>query len=206
MSGLILAPMSIGWLFGSVYGARWIISKGSRYTSLIGMVFIAIGAAGIGFVTEETPVYMMLLSNAIYGVGFGLSFTVFTIIAQSSVGFSLRGASTALNTFTKSIGQTIGVAVFGTLINLRIVAQTASGTSSGLQVSQDDINNLLSPEKVHLLPTELWNELRHVLQNSLHALFIVMAVLAVIGVVSVLGLRNRAPEAEEEGKASGINN
>ncbi len=206
MSGLILAPMSIGWLFGSVYGARWIISKGSRYTSLIGMVFIAIGAAGIGFVTEETPVYMMLLSNAIYGVGFGLSFTVFTIIAQSSVGFSLRGASTALNTFTKSIGQTIGVAVFGTLINLRIVAQTASGTTSGLQVSQDDINNLLSPEKVHLLPTELWNELRHVLQNSLHALFIVMAVLAVIGVVSVLGLRNRAPEAEEEGKTSGISN
>lgn len=198
MSGLILAPMSIGWLFGSVYGARWIISKGSRYTSLIGMVIIAIGALGIAFVTENTPLYLLLFFNAMYGIGFGFSFTVFTIIAQSSVGYSLRGASNALNTFTKSIGQTIGVAVFGTLINLRIVAQTAAGTPSGFQVSQDDINNLLSPEKVHKLSPELWSELKHVLQNSLHTLFIVMAVIAIIGVLSVFGLRNRAPEAEEE--------
>ncbi|GIP60995.1 MFS transporter [Paenibacillus woosongensis] len=201
MSGLILAPMSIGWLFGSVYGARWIISKGSRYTSLIGMVLIAIGAAGIAFMTENTPLYLLLFFNAMYGVGFGLSFTVYTIIAQSSVGYSLRGASNALNTFTKSIGQTIGVAVFGTLINLRIVAQTSAGTPSGLEVSQDDINNLLSPEKVHGLSPELWSELKHVLQNSLHTLFIVMAVLAVAGVLSVFGLRNRAPQAAEEDHA-----
>nr|WP_148499906.1 MDR family MFS transporter [Paenibacillus ihumii] len=202
MSGLILAPMSIGWLLGSVYGARWIISKGSRYTSLIGMIFIAMGALGIAFITEDTPLYLLLLFNAMYGIGFGLAFTVFTIIAQSSVGYSLRGASNALNTFTKSIGQTIGVAVFGTLINLRIVAQTAAGTPSGIQVTQDDINNLLSPEKVHMLPVELWSELKHVLQNSLHTLFIVMAVLSVAGVVSVVGLRNRAPKAEGEEKAN----
>ncbi|AZK44852.1 DHA2 family efflux MFS transporter permease subunit [Paenibacillus lentus] len=198
MSGLILAPMSIGWLFGSVYGARWIISKGSRYTSLIGMIIIAFGAAGIAFMTEETPLYLMLVFNAMYGIGFGFSFTVFTIIAQSSVGYSLRGASNALNTFTKSIGQTIGVAVFGTLINLRIVTQTSAGTASGLKVSQDDINNLLSPEKVQNLSPELWSELKHVLQNSLHTLFVVMAILALVGVVSVFGLRNRAPEVEKE--------
>jgi len=91
--------------------------------------------------------------------------------------------------------------VFGTLINLRIVAQTSAGTPSGLEVSQDDINNLLSPEKVHGLSPELWSELKHVLQNSLHTLFIVMAVLAVAGVLSVFGLRNRAPQAAEEDHA-----
>lgn len=198
ISGLVLAPMSIGWMLGSVLGSRWIISRGIRSTSLIGMLIIAAGAIGLAFVHEGTPMFMMLIFNTLYGIGFGFSFTVFTIIAQSSVGYNLRGASTALNSFVKSIGQTIGVAVFGVLINLQIAARTAKGTTSGAEVTQEDINNLLSPEKVHLLPQQLWSELKHVLGDSLHILFIVMAVIAVIGVFSVLGLRSQAPEAKEE--------
>ncbi|SDG43844.1 drug resistance transporter, EmrB/QacA subfamily [Fontibacillus panacisegetis] len=198
MSGLVLAPMSISWLLGSVLGSRWIITKGSRYTSLIGMIIIALGAVGMAFMSEGMPIFILLIFNALYGIGFGFSFSVFTVIAQSSVGYDLRGASNALNTFVKSIGQTIGVTVFGTLINLQISARTASTAASGVEVTQDDINNLLSPEKMHLLPPELWNELKHVLGGSLHVLFIVMGVLAVIGVVTVIGLRNKAPGAKEE--------
>lgn len=198
MSGLVLAPMSISWLLGSVLGSRWIITKGSRYTSLIGMIIIALGAVGMAFMSEGMPIFILLIFNALYGIGFGFSFSVFTVIAQSSVGYDLRGASNALNTFVKSIGQTIGVTAFGTLINLQISARTASTAASGVEVTQDDINNLLSPEKMHLLPPELWNELKHVLGGSLHVLFIVMGVLAVIGVVTVIGLRNKAPGAKEE--------
>ncbi|WP_182539367.1 MDR family MFS transporter [Fontibacillus panacisegetis] len=198
MSGLVLAPMSISWLLGSVLGSRWIITKGSRYTSLIGMIIIALGAVGMAFMSEGMPIFILLIFNALYGIGFGFSFSVFTVIAQSSVGYDLRGASNALNTFVKSIGQTIGVTVFGTLINLQISARTASKAASGVEVTQDDINNLLSPEKMHLLPPKLWNELKHVLGGSLHVLFIVMGVLAVIGVVTVIGLRNKAPGAKEE--------
>lgn len=197
ISGLVLAPMSISWMLGSVVGARWIISRGSRLTSLIGMLIIAIGAGGMAFIQEGTPLFVMLIFNALYGLGFGFSFSVFTIIAQSSVNYNLRGASNALNSFVKSIGQTVAVAVFGSLINLGIVSRTSGGTASGVQVSQDDINNLLSPEKMHLLPKPLWEELKHVLGGSLHTLFLVMAVIAVLGVLSTLGLRSKAPEPEE---------
>ncbi|MBS5909076.1 MDR family MFS transporter [Paenibacillus macerans] len=197
-SGLILAPMSIGWMLGSVLGSRMIITRGSRLTSLIGMAVVAAGAGGLAFMTEGTPLLPLLLFNALYGIGFGFSFAVFTIIAQSSVGYSLRGASNALNSFVKSIGQTIGVTAFGTLINLQIAAKTKDLAASGIEVSQNDIDQLLSPEKVHLLPRDLWSELKHVLGASLHSLFLVMAVLAVIGVLIVLGLRNRAPGTDEE--------
>lgn len=197
ISGLVLAPMSISWMLGSVIGARWIISRGSRLTSLIGMLIIAIGAGGMAFIQEGTPLFMMLIFNALYGLGFGFSFSVFTIIAQSSVNYNLRGASNALNSFVKSIGQTVAVAVFGSLINLGIVSRTSGGTASGVQVSQEDINNLLSPEKMHLLPKPLWEELKHVLGGSLHTLFLVMAVIAVLGLLSTLGLRSKAPEPEE---------
>lgn len=197
ISGLVLAPMSISWMLGSVLGSRWIISRGSRMTSLIGMCIIALGAVGMAFINDNTPIFVMLIFNALYGLGFGFSFSVFTIIAQSSVNYDLRGASNALNSFVRSIGQTIAVTVFGALINLGIVSRTSGGTASGIPVTQEDINNLLSPEKVHLLPKELWDELKHVLGGSLHVLFIIMAVIAVFGVVSTLGLRSKAPEPEE---------
>jgi MFS family permease len=188
-------------MLGSVLGGRWIITRGCRQTSLIGMVIIALGAVGLATIHDGTPIWPLLIYNALYGVGFGFSFTVFTIISQSSVGYSLRGASTALNSFVKSIGQTIGVTAFGTLINLQIVARTKNGTASGIPISQDDIDQLLSPEKVHLLSPDLWTELKEVLAQSLDTLFIVMAVLAIAGILFAFGLRNQAPEQEEDVEA-----
>ncbi|MGG6314612.1 MDR family MFS transporter [Paenibacillus macerans] len=198
ISGLVLAPMSLGWMLGSVLGSRWLITRGSRYTSLIGMVIIGLGAGGMALMAEGTPMWLLLLFNALYGIGFGFSFTVFTIIAQSSVGYRLRGASTALNSFVKSMGQTIGVTAFGTWINLHIASQTKGGTVAGVPISQKDIDQLLSPDKVHLLAPELWTGLKHVLGHSLHTLFIVMAVIAAVGIFCALGLRNRTPGQEEE--------
>lgn len=201
MSGLILAPMSLCWMLGSVLGSRWIISRGSRFTSVIGMLIIAAGAAGMVTLTQQTPIFMILIFNALYGLGFGFCFSVFTIIAQSSVGYPMRGASTALNSFTKSIGQTVAVTVFGALINWRISAGTVASSSGGgeTRVSQRDIDYLLSPDKLHLLPRELWDQLREILAGGLHSLFVVMGVLGAIGVICGFGLRKESPRAEEPG-------
>lgn len=197
LSGLVLAPMSLSWMLGSVLGARWIISRGSRQTSLIGMTIIALAALGMAFMNEHTSIYVLMLLNALYGIGFGFSFAVFTIIAQSSVHYHLRGASTALNSFVKSIGQTIAVTVFGMLINLGITSRLPEPAVGAEPIAQNDINNLLSPEKVHLLPQELWEQLKHTLSGSLGVLFIVMAIVAVVGLIFAAGLRSKAPEPEE---------
>ncbi|WP_209863618.1 MDR family MFS transporter [Paenibacillus shirakamiensis] len=195
-SGLLLAPMSFSWLIGSVVGGKWIVTYGSRFTSLVGMFFIAVGAIGMAFITDTTSSGLLMFWNALYGLGFGFAFTVFTVIAQSSVGFSLRGASTALNSFVKALGQTIGVAVFGVLINQQVASQAEESRNQGMSISQDDINKLLSPEKLVELPRDLWNTLRHFLEGGLHLLFVIMAVLAVLGVISVIGLRNNTPSVE----------
>ena len=204
MSGLTMAPMSIGWLFGSVAGSRLILTAGSRKTTLIGLAGIVIGALGLAWIGEGTPHYVILIFTFIYGLGFGYSNTVFTIIAQSSVGYSLRGASTALNTFIRSLGQTVGVAVFGSLINLTLAGRLAD--TPGLErVGQEEVNQLLTPEGSASLPKELWSELRHILEGSLHSLYVVMAVIAVVSLLIVLGLRNTVPSAgpEEEMKERG---
>lgn len=198
-SGLALAPMSIGWMLGSVAGAKLLLTAGSRKTTMIGIGGIVVGAIGLAMMTGSTPSYMLLIFTFIYGIGFGYSSTVFTIIAQSSVGYNLRGSSTALNTFVRSLGQTIGVAVFGSWINLRIVALLKDDPQTG-SIPQDDINKLLSPEGREQIPESLWSAMRHVMEGSLHSLFILMAVIAVISFFIVMGLRNAPPSPVKEEK------
>nr|WP_234032882.1 MDR family MFS transporter [Paenibacillus faecalis] len=197
MSGLTLAPMSFGWLFGSVASGRLIIKTGSRKTALIGVIGLVIGAIGFVFIHEGTPWAFMLICTFIYGIGFGYISTLFAIIAQSSVSYELRGASTALNTFIRTLGQTVGVAVFGTWLNSSIARRIAEEPSGGA-ISSEDINKLLSPHGEMSLPAETGGLLKEVLEGSLNSLFILMAVIALACFMIVARFNNRPPKPEDK--------
>ncbi|WP_025696149.1 MFS transporter, partial [Paenibacillus forsythiae] len=174
LSGLLIAPLSVGWIFGSVAGGRLILRAGSRRTAMLGLALIFAGAFGLALLSRGSSPLLMLLLMLLCGVGFGYCSTVFTIIAQSSVGHRMRGASTALNTFTRSLGQTVGVAVFGSWLNLRI-DRMLKGAASG-EITGADMNKLLNPHAGAKLSGAADAWLRDALEGGLHSLFIVMAV------------------------------
>ncbi|WP_339246226.1 MDR family MFS transporter [Paenibacillus sp. FSL R10-2796] len=195
ISGLLLAPMSVGWMFGSIAGGRMILKAGSRRTAMLGLIMIAAGAIGLAFLTGESSQLLLLCLMLVCGVGFGYSSTVFTIIAQSSVAYEQRGASTALNAFTRSLGQTVGVAIFGSWLNLNIDKLLRKQPDSN--ISGDDINKLLGSHAGTNLSGEVSNSLRDALEGGLHSLFIVMAVFAVLSLIISWGLRNGVPSVED---------
>ncbi len=203
LSGLSLAPMSIGWLIGSVIGGRLIVKTGSRKTALIGVVFLIIGAVGLAFMHKETALALLLTFTFIYGLGFGYISTLFQIIAQSSVGYQVRGASTALNSFIRTFGQTVGVAVFGLWVNAGIANRLAAEPDA-VGITSDDINKLLSPHGTAELPEGAGGLLSGILEGSLNSLFIGMAVMAVVCMLIVAAFRNAPPQPEDEtdGEAS----
>ncbi|MCE5168639.1 MFS transporter [Paenibacillus profundus] len=180
-SGLSLTPMSIGWLIGSIIGGRMLIKSGARLTSSIGMTFIVIGSIWLAMITGATSVWVIVALMAISGLGFGFSITVFTIIVQSSVEWNMRGASTALNTFVRTLGQTLGIAAFGTFLNARIASLVSTaGPEISSQITSDDLNNLLNPESASQLAPDMMNILRGFLETGLSNVFAVMAAIAVI--------------------------
>lgn len=80
--------------------------------------------------------------------------TVFTIVVQSAVGWNLRGAATSSNTFVRTLGQALGVAVLGTYLNQHL------GTSTNMsQVSSTS------------------------LATGIHGIFIIMACIGVISFI-----------------------
>ncbi|WP_379128674.1 MDR family MFS transporter [Paenibacillus sp. sgz500958] len=200
LSGLLLAPMSVGWMFGSVAGGKMILRSGARRTAMLGLSLICAGAVGLAFFTESSAELLLLFLMLLCGIGFGCASTVFTIIAQSSVGHELRGSSTALNTFTRSLGQTIGVAIFGSWLNLNMSKML--GDKAQYAASGDDINKLLSPGNAGDLPDAVLVSLHGALKGGLHALFVLMAVLAVLSFLVSWGLRSTVPStSEHEGLA-----
>ncbi|MNB92373.1 Multidrug resistance protein 3 [compost metagenome] len=195
LSGLLLAPMSVGWTLGSIAGGRLILRAGARRTGMLGLSLITAGAVGLIFMTAASSQLLLLCLMLFCGVGFGYASTVFTIIAQSSVTHEQRGASTALNTFTRSLGQTVGVALFGSWLNLSINRQLADQTGA---VSGADINKLLNPHGGSTLSGDAWSSLHGALEGGLHSLFIVMAVFAVLSLIISSGLRSGVPSLGEE--------
>ncbi|WP_379158562.1 MDR family MFS transporter [Paenibacillus sp. sgz5001063] len=199
LSGLLLAPMSVGWMLGSIAGGRMILRSGSRRTGMLGLSLIALGAVGLVYVTADSSQLLLLMLMFACGVGFGYASIVFTIIAQSSVEHSQRGASTALNSFTRSLGQTVGVAVFGSWLNYSIDRQLAHEPVSS--AAGADMNQLLHPEGGSILSSEAWSSLKDALEGGLHSLFMLMAVLAVLSLVITSGLRKGLPSVS---KAPGV--
>ncbi|MEK3712583.1 MFS transporter [Paenibacillus sp. FSL R7-0333] len=195
LSGLLLAPMSVGWMLGSIAGGRMILRAGTRRTGMLGLSLIVIAAVGLTLMNADSSQLLLLVLMLFCGVGFGYASTVFTIIAQSSVQHEQRGASTALNTFTRSLGQTVGVAIFGSWLNFSIDRSLAE--QPGAAASGADINQLLNPHSGSVLPKEAWSSLQGALEGGLHSLFIVMAVFAVISLVISVRLDQGVPSIQE---------
>lgn len=130
VSGFALASLLVGWPLAATASGRIYLAIGFRWTSVIGAVFVLAGALltlGLGTGSE---VWHISVAVFVIGVGMGLVAVPTLLAAQHSVGWGERGAVTATNMFARSIGQALGVAVLGAVVNTLTVVG-ADGTPEG---------------------------------------------------------------------------
>ena len=121
-SGLTLMPMSIAWPLGATLAGRYMYKIGSKRTAIFGTVLITLGVTWLMAVELDSPYWYLVGIMIVIGLGMGYATTPTTVLVQSAVGWKMRGAATASNTFTRSVGQTIGIAVFGTIFNSMVIS------------------------------------------------------------------------------------
>ncbi|HET7558992.1 MAG TPA: MDR family MFS transporter [Limnochordia bacterium] len=117
-SGLTLMPLSFAWPLGSTLAGRYMYRIGAKPTVLIGTALVAAGSAWTLAVQLGSPYWYLTGLMVVIGLGMGYATTPTTVLIQSAVGWNLRGAATASNTFVRSLGQTVGVAAYGSLFNV----------------------------------------------------------------------------------------
>lgn len=129
-SGLTLMPMPLAWPLGAALAGRYMYQVGSKRTAVIGTILVTLGGIWLAAMSLGSPYWYFVGIMIVIGFGMGYAMTPTTVLVQSAVGWSMRGAATASNMLMRSVGQTVGIAVFGTIFNNAISAEKISSGGS----------------------------------------------------------------------------
>lgn len=176
VSGLALAPISIAWLIASMLLGKLIVKYGAKAVILISNAIILISTMLLPTLGINSSLLEVLIYVFIIGFGFGGAFTTLTIIVQESVEYNQRGAATATNSLLTTLGQTIGVSIFGIIFNLYIIKYFLQLGIKGINPSNmyksTAYNGAVTSEQIKLS-----------INSSLHVLFIVLIIISILSLI-----------------------
>jgi EmrB/QacA subfamily drug resistance transporter len=122
VAGFALATLLLGWPLAASQAGWVYLRLGFRGCALIGTAVVLIGSALLLLLGRRSSVYEVALICLVIGLGMGLTAPPTLVAAQSSVGWHDRGVVTANNIFLRSLGSSLGVAVFGAIANATLGA------------------------------------------------------------------------------------
>jgi hypothetical protein len=112
-SGLLTLPMTAGILVASM-GSGILISKTGRYKRfpLFGLAIVSASMFLFAQIGVDTPMWQTMIVMALAGAGLGLCMQTLILAIQNDVPAQDLGVATSSATFFRSIGGTVGTAVF----------------------------------------------------------------------------------------------
>lgn len=160
-SGLMLLPLVLGVMGGSLTSGR-LISKLGRYRKfpIIGTVLLIISFWLFSHIAIDTSRVVLGAWMVVLGLGVGMVMPVMTLAVQNGVDRKDLGTATSSVTFFRSIGSSLGTAIFGAILTNRLahhlmqalpggagasVAKSLGGSATGL--------HNMPPSELHVILT-----------------------------------------------------
>ena len=211
-SGIILMPMMFAAIVASIFSGQ-LMARTGRYRWLVigGFACATAGAWLLSRMTMDSGRTTLWLDTAVMGLGLGVAMSLFTTIVQNQYPVHRLGEVSASLQFFRMIGSTVGLAVFGSVLNNRFTANVAANLPApvvhGLQAARLDNANALGStqaqkaialivakvsqalgEPASKLGALVVHGLRLSLEQSITTLFVVSTVVGLIGLVVVIFL------------------
>jgi EmrB/QacA subfamily drug resistance transporter len=188
-AGMALAAMSIGWSSASPVAARLMARTSYRTASILGAVLMLTGSLLLVAMRPGDGALWAAAGSALMGAGLGFTISTFTVAVQGSVGWAERGIATSSTVFTRILGQSIGTALLGAVLNL--------GLEHHLPGVTDAIGQLMVPDPA--AAAEL-ARLAAAAAESLHGVYVAVALLTLLGLIGTLLLPpGNRPDREASG-------
>ena len=213
-SGTILMPMMLTHIAVSV-GVGWLVAKWGRYKAVIviGLALLTAGSYLLSRLTMDTSSATLVGFMILMGMGLGFCMATFNVAVQNQFPTYRLGEVTGSLQFFRSLGSTIGLAVFGSILNSRFASSLAASLPAELQslatepATAGQINNpqvLLSEgtqtqlgalfqrfgERADGLLASFTEAVRHSLESALSDVFLLMTFLMAVGLVVGLFLKD----------------
>jgi EmrB/QacA subfamily drug resistance transporter len=211
-SGIILMPMMLGAMVTSI-GAGQVLAKTGRYKWLVvaGFACVVAGAFLLSRMGIATSNVTLASDMVVMGLGLGIAMSSFTVIVQNQYPTHRLGEVSAGLQFFRSIGGTVGMAIFGTMLNNQFRTAMLQNLPAPLQklthgkgaALLDNPQVLLSesarskiqvafarfgPQSEKLF-AQFMDAVRHSLQMAISDIFVLATIVGVAGLIVVLFLR-----------------
>ena len=120
-SGVVLIPLSFGWVAASIASGQ-LIARTGRYKAftVVGSLLVLAGCILLPLLDENSSRIAVTLDLTVVGLGMGTMFQTFVIATQNRVDMSDLGVATAAIQFFRSMGGSLAVAGLGALLTARL--------------------------------------------------------------------------------------
>ena len=212
VAGLKLIPFMLGIVSMSIVSGK-LISKHGHYKRypIVGLALMTAGIGLMSTLNETTAYWQLSLFEILVGAGLGLSMQTIVIALQNAIDFKHMGVATSANTFFRSIGSTIGVAIFGTIYENRL-AHYLPSMIADLGARNPEALAGATPEKfaqlknnseiISTFTPELQSGVVHSFVLSFHDVFLVAAPITALGFIVALFLRETTLRSGESFQAA----
>jgi EmrB/QacA subfamily drug resistance transporter len=126
-AGLVMAPASLVSMFVAPVAGRMADKIGGKFILMTGLILFGVGMGWLALVAHPAsswPTFEAPL--AVAGLGMGCIFAPLTTVALRNVDPRMAGAASGVLNTVRQVGQVIGVAAVGALLQNRLVSSIAN--------------------------------------------------------------------------------
>ncbi|WP_280714636.1 MFS transporter [Kitasatospora sp. MAP5-34] len=126
-AGLWTLPMAAMTLVSAPFSGRIVGRRGPRLPLLVAGTALAASGLLLTRLATDSPTALLLLAYALFGLGFGMVNAPITNSAVSGMPSAQAGVAAAVASTSRQVGQSLGVAVIGTVVTTAIVGPFTTG-------------------------------------------------------------------------------
>jgi EmrB/QacA subfamily drug resistance transporter len=116
-SGLALLPLMGALILSTTVSGR-LVTRTGRYKPFMvgGGVILLLGVISLTGIRSDTSTLDLAWRLALTGIGLGPAQSLFNLVIQNAVPVEDLGTATSMSQFSRQLGATVGVAIFGTFL------------------------------------------------------------------------------------------
>jgi len=171
VSGMTIMAMSASGPLGAVLAGRVMLRTSYRTTASAGAVVYIIGSVMMTALNAHSSATWAMASGLLMGFGIGMNNNTYMVAVQSECAWNQRGIATSAFVFCRILGQAIGAAAFGGILNARL--------SSYLNGRDDLVAQIMSAGHRGALPADVAGPVIAQFDQALHVIFYILVALAV---------------------------
>ncbi|WP_441246356.1 MFS transporter [Kitasatospora sp. McL0602] len=127
-AGLRTLPMALLMLVGAPISGWTVGRRGPRLPLLVAGAAITASGLLLTRLAADSPLWLLVLAYALFGLGFGVVNAPITNSAVSGMPAARAGVAAAVASTSRQVGQSLGVAVIGTVVAAAAAAGSVETT------------------------------------------------------------------------------